>query len=78
MQPTDDCLRRAPRPFNENPLLGFDDIAKNARCVVTIRYLDEGRTVEWVSEGFPERLGQLTCTGGENMTLKFYVPPDKP
>jgi hypothetical protein len=71
------CLDRAPKPFNEDPLLGFNEAAKRSRCVVTIRYPD-GRTAQWVSEGLPERRSQLTCTDGENMTLKFYCPPSKP
>ena len=71
------CLERAPKPFNENPLLGFNELSKRARCVVTIRYPDGGLAA-WVSEGLPERLSQLTCTDGQNMTIKFYCPPRQP
>jgi len=66
-------MSEAPRPFNENPLLGFNELAKRARCVVTLLYPD-GQTVQWVTEGLPERLSQACCTDGENVALKFYCP----
>lgn len=64
------------RPHNENPLLGFNEASRLARCRVTLEYLDSSwKTCVWETLGLPERLGQAVGGyAGTNMTLKFFVP----
>lgn len=70
-------LKHCPIPFTEREdWPGIDD--KNIKCIVQIIYPDDVKKLTtWCTEGLVLRKTQLTNTNGENITLKFYVPPDE-